>query len=162
MEPESDDADVFRAGIALVLSTLTDAIDDKTATTIIRFALLAVDMDVEKLKILVIMIYNSTTLSSKCVAKLLLKLLELTPLNIQANITKTSGKVVSLVAFELTRSFLLDECQPDFETTITKAVWSPKSIMVAAALFQADHITRWIIEKRILGGMADSDHLFVP
>lgn len=162
MDPQPGDADVFRAGIAPVLSTLTDAIDDETATTIIRFALLAVGKDAEKLKILVIVIYNSTTPSSKCVAKLLLKLLELTPLDIQANVTKTPGKVASLASFELNRSFLLDKCQTGFETTITKAVWSPKPIMVAVALFQARHMTRGIIGKKILGGMADSDHLFVP
>lgn len=134
-QPAAGDVDVFRAGIARVLSTLTDAIDDETATTIIRFALLSVDMDVERLKILVIMIYNSTTLSSKCVVRLLMKLLQLTPPSLRANITNRSGKSVLLTTFRVTRSFLLQECQPDFEGTITKAVWSPKPIMVAAALF---------------------------
>jgi hypothetical protein len=110
MKPESDDAVAFRAGMARVLSTLTDAIDDATATTIIRFSLLAVDIYVERLKILIITIYNSTTLSSKCIAKLLLKLLELTPPYLEANVTRPSGEAILLAGFELTRWLLLQEC----------------------------------------------------
>jgi hypothetical protein len=162
MEPESDDAVAFRAGIERVLSTLTDAIDDATATTIIRFALLAVNKDAEKLEILVITIYNSTTPSSKCIAKLLIKLLAFTPPSIQSNITKTSGNTVLSTGFEVTRFFLLGECQSDFEATITKAVWSPKPIMVTAALFQAGQVTLNIMGSYILGRMAYSDHLFAP
>jgi hypothetical protein len=161
MKPESDDAVAFRAGMARVLSTLTDAIDDATATTIIRFSLLAVDIYVERLKILIITIYNSTTLSSKCIAKLLLKLLELTPPYLEANVTRPSGEAILLAGFELTRWLLLQECQLDFEATITKAVWSPKPIIVTNAMFQAGHTKSGIVVEHIMNGMADSEHLFV-
>ena len=69
---------------------------------------------------------------------------------------------MTLVAFELTRWSVLKECQPDFEATITNAVWSSKSIIVAAALFKAGYTPREIIEYHILDNMADSNHLFVP
>ncbi|KAG9204339.1 hypothetical protein G6514_001413 [Epicoccum nigrum] len=146
MDPQYDDADAFKDGIAHTLSmptdTLTDTIDDESATTIIRFALLAVDTDAKKLGILVNTICKSTAPSSKCVAKLPIKLLELTPPNIQENITKGS------------------DSSSDFDDTI-RFLWSPHPIIIAGTLFQAGCLTNEIIGKCILGRMADSDALFV-
>lgn len=165
MEPESDVIKTFKDDVMQLLSTLLlkidDTIDDRTATTIARFALLAVDMDAEKLGILVFMFYNLTTLNGQYVAKLLVKLLQLTPHNIQGNTTKCSGEVVVTQGLDLTRHFVLRECQYDFEAIVTNAIWSPRSIVVADNLFQAGHVTRNIMGKYILGRMATSDYLFV-
>jgi hypothetical protein len=166
MDIQYDDADAFEDGIAHTLSmltdTLTDTIDDESATTIIRFALLAVGVDAKKLRTLIIMIYNSTTPSNECIAKLLVKLLDLTPSSIKGRITESSGEVVVSASLNLSRYIILREFQYDFENTIAQVVWSPKPIIVAATVFGADHVVKELIEERILDRMADSDHLFVP
>lgn len=162
MDSQSFAAVAFKDGIARVLSTLTDAIDDKTATMIIRFALSAVDKDAEKLKILVIMIYNSTTLSSECVAKLLVKLLDLTPpLDIQDYMTTEFGKLVLRTSLNMTEWLVLQECKSGFKATITQVNWSPKSLIVAEALYKAGYPTEYVFMRFILS-MVESDHLFVP
>jgi hypothetical protein len=166
IESEPDLLETFKNDVmqrlSTLLSTLTGKINDNTATTIVRFALLAVDMDAEKLRSLVIMFYNLTAPSIECVAKLLVKLLELTPPSIQGTKTANSGEVLGATGLDLTCHFVLHECQYDFETTLTQVVWSPKPVVVADTLFSANHVTAGIIGKRILGTMADSDHLFVP
>jgi hypothetical protein len=148
IESEPDLLETFKNDVmqrlSTLLSTLTGKINDNTATTIVRFALLAVDMDAEKLRSLVIMFYNLTAPS------------------IQGTKTANSGEVLGATGLDLTRHFVLHECQYDFETTLTQVVWSPKPVVVADTLFSANHVTTGIIGKRILGAMADSDHLFVP
>lgn len=76
MAADASDLEVFKEGITQFLVLLTDEVDDKTATTVIRFALQAVGTDETRLKTLIEVIYTLTTPRNNCLPKLLVKVLE--------------------------------------------------------------------------------------
>lgn len=150
--------EVFRYGTTLLIAALPDHIEDNAATSTIRYAMMAVGDDAEKLRILVNAIYDKETDHGDCIATLLVSLIRNIPGHISAYVgSKTPQKLVA--GSELARFLLLTRCQTEHEDTMQSGVWLTKSFFVTVGLYKLGCVTDRIIQHSLLA-MAESDNLF--
>jgi hypothetical protein len=160
MSTITSDLDMFVCGTTKLLSQLTDETDDETATNIIRYALQAVGMSVEKLQLLIFHICTLPTTSSAYSAALLVKLSAHVPVNISGR-PNQSGE--TLKGMELIRHSVINVLRPCLGGFKQSTVWFAKFIEILAKLQKTrEFSTTDTTVRDILEAMVTSEHLFTP